>query len=254
MTTERRPAPGSHKLGFVLSLLVAASAVSLGSALSPARAQLLPGDSLVVDFDGGTNGKGALFRVSPATGARTLLSDFGSGANQGLLPAGVAVEAAGTILVADRGDGTNSQGALFRVDPSTGARTLLSDFGSGANQGGEPFGVAVEAAGTLLGIDRDAGTNFQGALFRVDPSTGVRTLLSNFGSGADQGSDPFGVAVARVARRLNSLLTFVPLTATYSTTADTTGCPATTAGGKFSFSARLTNASAPGVLGSLVSR
>ena len=34
---------------------------------------------------------GALFRVDPVSGARTVLSDFGSGVNQGIFPNGVAV-------------------------------------------------------------------------------------------------------------------------------------------------------------------
>lgn len=55
------------------------------------HAQLNTGDILVVDFSAGTGGQGALFRVDPTTGARTLLSDFGVGANQGVDPLGVAV-------------------------------------------------------------------------------------------------------------------------------------------------------------------
>jgi hypothetical protein len=197
-TTTRAGQRG--KLGWVLSLWLTASAVSMWSLGAPAHAQLLPGDSLVIHSDAGTNGQGALFRVSPATGTRLLLSDFGTGANLGV----------------------------------------------------DPLGVAVEAAGTILVIDQNAGTNFRGALFRVDPSTGTRTLLSDFGTGANLGSEPAGVAVTRVAQRVNSRLTFVPLSNTYTTTANTSGCPAGVTGGKFSFSARLTNANAPGVLGSLV--
>jgi len=96
------------------------------------------GHILVIDGDAGTGGLGALFRVDPTTGVRTLLSDFGVGVNQGNLPFGVAVEASGNILVID-----SAAGILFRVDPITGARTVLSDFGIGANQGVVPVGVAV---------------------------------------------------------------------------------------------------------------
>jgi len=71
----------------------------------------------------------------------------------------------------------------------------VSDFGVGVNQGLDPFGVAVEASGHILVIDGDAGTGGLGALFRVDPTTGERALLSDFGVGANQGVDPVGVAV-----------------------------------------------------------
>jgi hypothetical protein len=57
----------------------------------PVQSQTFPGDILVIDPGAGTGGLGALFRVDPITGARTLLSDFGVGANQGVFPWGVAV-------------------------------------------------------------------------------------------------------------------------------------------------------------------
>jgi streptogramin lyase len=152
------------------------------------------GSILVIDRTGST-GQGALFRVNPFTGERTLLSDFGVGDNQGVNPYDVAVEASGNILVIDFDDGTNDQGALFRVNPITGERTLLSDFGFGANQGESPLGVAVEASGNILVIDQSAGTGSQGDLFRVNPITGERTLLSDFGVGDNQGENPWGVAV-----------------------------------------------------------
>src|SRR5262245_32507379 len=180
MTTEKIPAKGSRRSHLFLSVLLA-SVVSVLEPLPQARAQLLPGDILVVDVDAGTNdrgapgtsdrgagGRGALFRVSPSTGVRTLLSDFGNAAQGplGAQPWGVAVEATGTILVIDSGAG------LFRVSPSTGARTLLSDFGNAAQGplGVEPIGVAVEVAGTILVTTRgDFGATMWSRLFRVNP-------------------------------------------------------------------------------------
>jgi hypothetical protein len=110
----------------------------------PVESQIFPGDILVVDANASTGGLGALFRVDPYNGERTLFSDFGVGANKGEQPVGVAVEASGNILITDYWAGTNNRGALFRIDPSTFAvRTLLSDFGFGVNQGSSIFGVAI---------------------------------------------------------------------------------------------------------------
>jgi streptogramin lyase len=178
-------------LSLILSFLLLAGMV--GNIL-PVQSQISVGDIIVIDVDG-SSGQGILFKVDPITGARTVLSDFGVGSNQGFEPLGVAVEASGSILVIDRSAGTGSQGALFRVDPTTGERSLLSDFGVGDNQGSNPFGVAVEASGNILVVDPSAGTGGQGALFRVDPITGARTVLSDFGIGANQGVAPVGVAV-----------------------------------------------------------
>ena len=149
----------------------------------------------VIDAEAGTGFRGALFRVAQMSGARTVLSDFGAGANQGFDPDGVAVETNGQILVIDGNAGTGGRGALFRVDPVSGVRTMLSDFGAGANQGVDPYGVAVETNGQILVIDANAGTGMLGALFRVDPVSGARTVLSDFGAGANQGVYPYGVAV-----------------------------------------------------------
>ena len=158
------------------------------------------GNILVTDEDAGTGNAGALFRVNPATGHRTLLSDFGNSA-QGPLgsdPIGVAVEASGSILVIDFNAGTNNKGALFRVNSSNGRRTVLSDFGNsaqGATLGVNPWGVALGASGKILVIDFDAGTNNKGALFSVHPTSGNRTVLSDFGASSQGilGAFPLGV-------------------------------------------------------------
>jgi hypothetical protein len=150
---------------------------------------------LVVDPDAGTGNKGALFRVDSSTGQRIILSDFGQGDNQGFTPIGVTVEASGKILVVDSDAGAVFRGMLFRVDPSTGERTVLSDFNVGDNQGSDPCGVSVEASGQILVIDRNGGSGGRGALFRINPVTGARVILSDFGSGENMGKEPYGVAV-----------------------------------------------------------
>jgi DNA-binding beta-propeller fold protein YncE len=152
------------------------------------------GSILVVDEN--VLGNGALFRIDPTTGVRTVLSDFSIGVNLGDSPAGVAVEASGNILVIDEEDGTGN-GALFRIDPMTGTRTILSDFSDGTKgpTGGNPDAVAVEASGTILVVDEDADTGYN-ALFRIDPVTGVRTILSDF---SDGGQGPLGDEIAGVA-------------------------------------------------------
>jgi hypothetical protein len=113
-----------------------------------AHSQLIPGEALVIDLDAGTTERGALFKVNPSTGTRTLVSDFGD-AGQGPLgiePFGLAIDGAGNVLVVDGSAGTNSAGGLFRVNPSTGARTLVSDFGDAAQgpRGSDPVGLAIE--------------------------------------------------------------------------------------------------------------
>jgi hypothetical protein len=154
-----------------------------------------PAQTFVTDGSAGTNGQGALFEVDPNSGSRTLVSDFGNSeqGDVGQDPSGVLVvpgllglDTAG-ILVVDPMAGTNAQGAVFLVN-SSGTRTTLSDFGVGDNQGQYPNsmayypGVLGLLGETVLVTDGSAGTNAQGALFTVDPSSGARTVLSDFGN------------------------------------------------------------------------
>jgi Ca2+-binding RTX toxin-like protein len=150
------------------------------------------GNILITDSAGGSDGRGAIFRVDPKTGNRSLVSDFGN-SDQGPLgvnPEGITLDAGGDILVINE-DHPNAGTAvnLFRIDPITGSRSIVSDFTDPA-QG--PLGVqveriALETSGNLLVTDLSGGTSALGALYRVDPKTGKRTLLSDFGD-TSQGS------------------------------------------------------------------
>jgi glucose/arabinose dehydrogenase len=141
-----------------------------------------------------------LFRVNPQTGARVILSNFGRGLNQGRsLTGGIAVEADGAILVTDATAGTNQHGALLRVH--SGFRTVLSDFGKSSAPGDPvvvPVGVAVEANGSILVVGPREGLDKPyGVLFRINPQTGARTVVSDFGdiTKGFRGRSPVGVAV-----------------------------------------------------------
>ena len=105
----------------------------------------------------------------------------------------------GDILVIDADAGTDSRGALFSVDPVTGNRTVKSDFSNPSQgpEGGNPVGVAPGPSGDILVIDQEAGTDFRGALFSVNPVTGNRTVISDFGIPlqGSLGIAPVGVAV-----------------------------------------------------------
>lgn len=106
---------------------------------------------------------------------------------------------AGDILVLDQTGGTNDLGALIIVNPGSGKRTMLSDFGN-PEQGalGEaPASVAIGNDGRIFVSDIFAGDpRFDGgALFEVDPESGNRTLISNFGQGNPVGVLYYGLAV-----------------------------------------------------------
>jgi hypothetical protein len=113
----------------------------------------------------------------------------------------------GDILVADQIGGTNGLGALFLVNPKTGQRVVLSDFGNPAQGplGSAVVSVAVGAGGRVFVSDLFAGeSGLGGAIFEVDPDTGYRTIVSDFGQGEVQGALYYGLVVLRVVRCLPS--------------------------------------------------
>ncbi|MBI4904632.1 MAG: hypothetical protein HY820_13405 [Acidobacteria bacterium] len=164
-------------------------------------------DAAVIDCDAGTGSLGALFRVNLATGARTLVSDFGNPSQgpTGVHPWSLAVTSRGLAVIDPRAGSPCAVlgcGAVFLVDPATGIRTLLSDFGNAA-QGPTSignlalYGIAADANGDLLVTDRTSGGSGRGLLFRVSLANGTRTVVSNFADPAQGplGGEPSGVAV-----------------------------------------------------------
>jgi hypothetical protein len=153
---------------------------------------------LVCDSYAGTDGRGALFSVD-ASGQRTVLIDFGDTSGyQGVYPDSMALYGGllglgRSVLVADGSAGTNEHGVLFRVDPVARTRTVISDFGDSsqgwvdADPASTPVSVVVSPANQVYVLVAEVGSSHAGALVRVDPSTGYRTLISDFDN-ASQGA------------------------------------------------------------------
>lgn len=129
----------------------------------------------------------ALFRVDARSGRRQLLSDLGEPAQGEVgdlwFSTGIAVENSGDILVASGGSIYAPRNLLFRIDPESGNRTIVSDFDDPAQGpvGLSLRGLEVEPSGQIIIGSGDAATGSADTLmlFRVDPVTGQRTLLSD---------------------------------------------------------------------------
>lgn len=158
----------------------------------------------------GNPGHGAIFRMDGLTGALSLVADGtncgGSIASCGaggvfVDPVSIAADlASGMLLVADpdadpSGLGVDAlghagHGALLRVDPVTGLVELVADgsnYPAGIPGGApsvfeDPVAVAVGRDGAIYVADQlarpDARVSAAGAVFRVDPATGIVTLVA----------------------------------------------------------------------------
>lgn len=126
----------------------------------------------------------ALYRVDPDTLAITKVGNFGwsSGSDQ---MTDIAIDKSGTMI------GTSFT-AVYRVDPSNAKAERLS---SALDQS---FNGLSFIPATQIGQTGDdvlvATRNSDGAVFRVDPSTGATTQIGNMGGGLVSSGDLVAVA------------------------------------------------------------
>lgn len=126
---------------------------------------------LVSTVSSGNPGAGAVFRVDPLTGDRTILSDAMHGSGPAFLEAGI-------VLHGDSIFSATLSPNIASIDAITGNRTTVSGTSVGIGPAlGISFGIAIEQSGNLLVTDAF------NRIYRVDPITGNRTIMSGSGVG-----------------------------------------------------------------------
>jgi uncharacterized repeat protein (TIGR03803 family) len=137
--------------------------------------------------NGGANGGGTVFKLTPA-GAETVLWSF-AGSSDGDEPECQLLQGSdGNFYGVTFRGGANNQGTVFKVTPA-GVETVLWTFGSGTD-GQQPIGGLVEGSdGNFYGTTSAGGTTGSGTVFKITPA-GVETVLYSFGSSAADGYEP----------------------------------------------------------------
>ncbi len=160
---------------------------------------------VAVDVRTPNHGTHSLYRLNRTDGSPTLIATVPIDSDRGFPPtiSDIEVETSGAILAVAPDAGPNGNGKLYRVNQRTGAFSVLTDFGAGPFEtlGFSPVDIALEASGKILVADMDAGVPFNehGSVWRIDPRSGARSVLSNFGQNANQGLNPYAVAVVPAA-------------------------------------------------------
>jgi len=117
-----------------------------------------------------------IYSVDLTTGTTSKISNTGLNA-----PMGLATDASGDVIVVDATVGRPY--AILRIDPSSGATSTISSTGPIIR----PWGVTLEADGTIVVTDNEnlisctpasGPSTCPGALYRVDPTTGAQTLIT----------------------------------------------------------------------------
>jgi uncharacterized repeat protein (TIGR03803 family) len=146
--------------------------------------------------NGGRNGLGALFKVTPA-GVETVLYSFAGGGSDGADPEGIVQGTDGNFYGATNfggnGNCPSGCGTVFRITPA-GAETVLYFF-TGAADGGDPNGVVEGSDGNFYGTaayggiaNSSCGASGCGVVFRLTPA-GAESVVYSF-SGGTNGLQP----------------------------------------------------------------
>ena len=132
-----------------------------------------------VTTEGGENGRGAIYQLTPAGTINSIYS-FTAGGADGSLPEGPLVEGPdGSFYGATNQSGAQGAGTIFKVT-SAGVLTTLYSL-NGTTDGGNPVGLFLAGDGMLYGNTSSGGTNGKGTFFRVT-TAGVFTALYSFTS------------------------------------------------------------------------
>lgn len=122
-------------------------------------------------FDGGTNGGGTVYQLSPSSGGWNFTVLYGFTGGYGGPYNKLTFDAQGNLYGVTNGDGANGLGAVFKLSPDNTGWTLtdLHDF-AGGDDGASPYGsVAVDTQGNVFGTAAVGGSDNQGLVFEITP-------------------------------------------------------------------------------------
>ena len=123
---------------------------------------------------------------------RTLYR-FSGGADGGRPLAGLLYQGGLLYGTTQRG-GAAGLGTVFAVDPLTGAQSVIYSFALGGDAA-QPQAGLVALGGLLYGTAPQGGAYGAGAVFSVDPVSGVEHVLYSFTGGVD-GRYPYGELIS----------------------------------------------------------
>jgi uncharacterized repeat protein (TIGR03803 family) len=159
---------------------------------TPAAKLMYQGGSLYgTTVSGGASGNGTVFKINPGTGAETVV--YSLPASVGKTPRTGLIYLNNALFGTAESGGAGS-GSVFSVDPATGNGSPLYRFGAPPDAG-SPDGELLAVQNELYGVAQSGGTDtYNGAIYKIDPSSGTETLVHSFAAGTD-GDAPSGALI-----------------------------------------------------------
>lgn len=140
--------------------------------------QASDGNLYGLNYSGGANGYGTLFKITASGSSYTVLKAFTG--TDGSYPYGTALIQGtdGAFYGMTNTGGANNRGVVFRIT-STGAYTVLRNLNS-ATDGQYPYGSLLQAKdGYLYGMTYSGGTEYGGTIFKMNSTGTTFTVLKN---------------------------------------------------------------------------
>ncbi len=120
-------------------------------------------------FDGGINGGGTVYELSPSSTGWTFSTLYSFSGGYGGPYNKLTLDDQGNIYGFTNADGVYGLGSVFKLAPANGSWTFtdLHDF-SGGDDGAAPYGsLAVDSNGDIFGTTNEGGTQNQGVIFEI---------------------------------------------------------------------------------------
>src|SRR5579863_1248987 len=140
--------------------------------------------------EGGANGDGTVFSITPS-GTETVLHSFGA-SGDGEEPSAGLVDVQGALYGTTYAGGANGGGTVFSLTPG-GKETVLHSFPDGSRDGYDPYAGLLNYNGMLYGTTLYGGKTLYGVIFAITPS-GKETVPYTF-SASDGCFYPLGSLV-----------------------------------------------------------
>jgi uncharacterized repeat protein (TIGR03803 family) len=138
-----------------------------------------------ITSDGGTNGDGTIFKVTP-TGVYTVLRHLKATTDGGSSRSNLVQAADGFLYGMNYAGGTHGTGVIFKISTS-GTFTVLRNL-TLATDGGYPFGTMIVGTdGSLYGTNSAGGVANGGTIFKMT-TAGVYTVLKALTLATDGGT------------------------------------------------------------------
>jgi uncharacterized repeat protein (TIGR03803 family) len=183
-----------------------------GDGSNPVAALIFDGEGNLYGTtqEGGANGKGAVFELSPGAGGvwtEKVLYSFGGPAAtppDGQDPTGNLIfdgqgNIYGTTFTGGKNDTTGEGGTVFEMSPGAGGvwtEKVLYNFGNAQSPDGfQPTAALIfDNVGNLYGTTRGGGSPLDGTVFELSPGAGgvwTETLLHSFTGAPSDGASPY---------------------------------------------------------------